>query len=393
MSLKSNKTALSIAIQPDRDDYEEPNNNTDLVANFSNCRLQQDGITIADDSYTGSVFRNADQIAGKRVTLSGTLKVKPPAALPAANAFPAGRIFQSAKLTELRNVTAIPAAPEALGTGVDAKTATLGTTASTTLNAYKGYPIKIGAGAYKQAMTMIRSYDTLKHAVLMQDWGATPAGNYQVPTFLGYVRDVSDADPPILSAKLWIDGVLYELYNCAVTSLRYQRQTSTKQQASFPTYDFTMDCTIFDIDEEATPAIAATGAIPLGKDGKEYLDYVKIGVATLAVDFGLESESPPNMNQPDGNDAPELTGGQATAQLTMQKYRPSVIDVQTMADAQGYHPYFAQYGGAPGNMVQIGIPDARVNFPNPDLSGPTANDNVSLFVDVIDRNFVMMFPY
>lgn len=395
MALKSNKTAMSVAIQPTRDTYEVPNSTTDLLPGLSNLRIQQDGVTIADDTYTGSIFRNADQIAGKRVTITGTLKIKPLAALPAANAYVPGRIFQSAKFSELRNATTIPSGgAEALGVGVDSKTATLGSTASTTASIYKGYPIKIGAGAYKDAMTAIRSYDASKHAVLMEDWGSTPTGNYIIPTFLMYTRDVTDADPAILSSKIWIDGVLYELYNIAVTGLRMQVPTSTKQQAQYPTFEFTMDATIYDIDEEATPTIGALGAVPLFKDGKDILNYVEFGASNLSIDFGLQSESPPNGNQVDGNDAPELTGGTATASLTMQKYRPSSgLDTQALADAQTYHPFFRQWGNAAGNLVQITIPDARLNFPNPDLSGATANENVDLFIDVLSRNMNLTFTY
>lgn len=392
MALKSNNTAIAVVIQPVRDTFTAPNSTTDLLALVSNCRLQQDGITIADDSYTGSIFQNADAIAGKRVTLTFTLKIKPPSAMPAANAFVPGRLLQAAKFTELRNTAAIPAAPEALGVGVDAKTATLGTTASTTVDMYKGYPIKIGAGPYKTAMSAIRSYDASKHAVLMEDWGATPTGNYQIPTFLMYSRDTSSADPAILSLKLWISGHRYDLVNCGVTGLREVVPTSTKDQAAFPTYEFTLDCTILDDAEEATPSIAAVGPPPLAKDGKEWLNYVKQGVSNATFDLGLTAENPPNMNQPDGTDAPELSGGSARASLTKQKYLPSVIDVQALADAQTYVPYFKQWGNSAWNMVQITVPDARLNFPNPDLSGGIAMENIDLFIDVFDRNFNITFP-
>ena len=390
MARPSNNTALGIALQPVRDVYTAPNSTTDLLAGVSNLRFTQDPITITDDSYTGSIFQNADAVAGKRVGLTFNTKLKGPSALPAANAFVLGRLLQSAKFTEVRNAVAI--GPETLGVGVDSKTATLGASAVGTLDLYKGFPIKIGAAAYKSAMTAIRSYDASKHAVLMEDWLSTPTGNYTIPTFLGYFRDVTSAAAAILSLKLWLSGVRYDLINCAVTGLRIVRPTSTIDQAAYPELEWTLGVTINAIAEDATPTIPAVGAIPLAKDGKEWLAYEKIGTASSSIDLGLEADYPPNMNQVDGVDAPELAGGRANGDIQMQSYLPSYLDTQSLADAQSYNPYFAQWGNSAWNMVQLLVPDARLGFPNPDTSGRTVVESAGLFIDVIDRNLGIVFP-
>lgn len=395
MALKSRNTALAVVIQAARGTYDAPNSTTDLVTGFSNCRLSIDGITVADDTYTGSVFTNADAIAGKRVTLSGNLKLKPPSSLPAANDFILGRLLQSGKFSEVRTATAIPASQEAVGSTGTTTTANLGTSASTTDSIYRGFPIMISdnGSTYKQQLTAIREYTgTGKIAELMETLAAAPNDEYQIPDFIGYFRDVTSADPEVLSAKLWISGFRYDLYDCGMTSLRLVLPTSTKQQAAYPEFEFTQDCTIYATADEATPTIPATGQPPLIKDGKAFFNKIAWGMQTVSIDLGLNADYPPNPNLPDGTDAPEIAGGSATAQMTAQKYLKAVQDMLALADAQAYHPLFMQWGSSAWGTVQITIPDGRLNFPNPDLSGGIVLEQTDLYIDVLDRNLNIVFP-
>src|SRR5690606_12135594 len=114
---------------------------------------------------------------------------------------------------------------------------------------------------------------------------------------------------------------------------------------------------IYGTDDEATPSIPAIGNIPLLKDADVHLDNFRIGTSDVTFDLGLTSERPPNPNQIDGSDAPEITGGTASASITLQKYLKATLDTLGMADAQAYHPLWMQWGIAAGNMVQISVPD------------------------------------
>lgn len=395
MARKSNNVALAWKVQAVRDVYEAPNTTTDLLR-FSNCRLAIDGITIANDEYTGSPFRNADALAGKRISLTFNVKMRPPGSVPAANAWVPGRLLQSAKMTELRNTTAIPAAAEALGAvGATTKIANLGASALTTEELYRAYPLllhTLGA-TFKSRLTAIRSYAGAgKLATLMEELGGAPSGNYQIPTFLAYHRDVSATDPILLSGKFWLDGHLHEFFNGGVTGMRWIVPTSTTQGAAFPEFEFTVDVTLYANSEEATPAVPAAGAVPLFKDGKMIVDYKEIGTSTFTVDLGLQADYPPNPNQVDGNDAPELAGGTGSVSMTRQKYLPSYFNALDLAEQQLYHPMFAQWGNGTGTMVQILVPDARFNYPAPDLSGGVMMEGGDLFIDVLSRNLAINFP-
>lgn len=390
MARPSNNKALGIVIQTARGTFDAPNDTTDLLIGMSNLRFTNDPVTLADDSYTGAMFQNADQVVGKRTSLSFNTKLKPNSTLPSANAWVLGRLFQAAKFTEVRNATAI--GPEALGAWADSKTPTLGSSASSVADTYKGCPIKIGSGAYK-TMSAIRSYDASKHAGLMEDWGSTPAVNYTIPAFLAYFRDVTSSAPPILSLSLWNSGVRFDIKDVAVTGMRIVRPTSTDTAPAYPEIEWTVSGTIDDSAAESVPTIPATGAVPVAKDGKEYLDYIEIGTASTSIDLGVQTERPPNMNQPDGVDAPELTGGAANGTIQMQGYLPSYIDTFTLADAQAYHPYFAQWGSAAGAMVQLIVADARLGFPSEGGGGAVILEDVGLYIDVINRNLGVVFPY
>ena len=241
-------------------------------------------------------------------------------------------------------------------------------------------------------MTSIIAYTAGKQATLAHDWGSTPSGNYTIPAFLGYFRDVTDAEPPVLSASLWNSGVRFDIMDVAVTGMRIVRPTSTDTAPAYPEIEWTVQGTIDAIAADATPTIPATGAIPVAKDGKEYLAYVAIGTSNTTIDLGLQTERPPNMNQVDGVDAPVLTGGAANGTINMQGYLPATIDTFTLADDQAYHPYFAQWGSAAGAMVQLIIPEARLGYPN-EGGGAIIMEDVGLYIDVINRNLGIVFPY
>lgn len=395
MALKSRNTAVAVTLQSARDSWNAPNSTTDLMV-ISQLRPSIDAITVANDEYTGSVFQNADAVAGKRVTFAFNVKMRPPSALPDADAWVPGRILQSAKMSEVRLATAVPAAAEAVGVGSTTTSAVLGTSASGTDSIYRMYPLSLSdnGASVLEKLTLIREYvGASKAAELMETLSGAPAANYQIPTFIAYYRDVTSDEPPVMSWRVWIDGFRYDLINVAVTGMRWTIPVSTNQQAAFPEFQFTVDATIYATADEATPSIPSLGSIPLFKNGDMHLNKVAFGGDSIDIDYGLQADFPPNPNQPDGVDAPEIAGGTANGTLRLQKYLKAKMDLLSIADAQTYHPFFAQWGTTAGKIVQIGIPDARFGFPGDDMGGNIVMTNLGLYVDVLDRNLGVVFPY
>lgn len=396
-ALKTNNTAVAIAIQSVVDTFLAPTQPADLMP-VSDCRLSINGVTVANNEYTGSPFKNADSVAGKKVTLSYNVKLRPPGGtLPAANAFLPGRILQAAKFTEVRTTAAIPVSAEAVGAGGTTTIARLGTTASTTVDIYKGMALQLKAlgTTYKDQLTAIIAYASNKDASLPETNGsAITTGNYQIPTQLGYMRDVSSADPILISQQVWLDGHRYDLMNCRISGLQIVVPTSTRDQAAFPELQVTWDCIISANSANATPSVTSLGAIPLYKDGDFWLAKTKLGSQTFTLDLGLQTESPPNPNKADGSDAAEIVGGVAKVSMTRQKYLPATIDTLALADAQSYQSFFAQWGnGTGGGMVQILVPDGRLDYQNPDTGGNIIMESGDLLVDALTKSVCITFPY
>ncbi|MFC4255384.1 hypothetical protein GRI97_08095 [Altererythrobacter xixiisoli] len=395
MALKSNNTAVAVTIQPAADIFQAAGPN-DLMP-VSNLVLNIQGTTLDNNEYTGSVAKNAPAVVGKRVTLSYNIKLRPPGGVdvPAANAFLMGRILQAGKLTEVRNTAAIPAAPEALGVGSDVTNAVLGASAAATAQLYKGFPLILSdnGASYPRRLTAIRSYGADRKAELMEVLAIAPAANYQIPKFLGYYRSITSDDPIILSHEVFIDGHRFDLKDLRINSLRLVVPTSTKETAAYPELQVGFDAVIAATDNEATPAVPSLGAVPLFKDGDQHLSRFPIGGQTFTIDFGIQTELPPNPNKADGNDLAEIVASTASVTMTRQHYRKNVFDTLALADAQLQHPFWAQYGRAAGAMVGIVVPDARLNYGSPDLGGGLVMESGDLMVDAFDRGIGIYFPY
>src|SRR5690606_36047282 len=112
---------------------------------ISQLRFQIDGVTIANDEYTGSPVKNGDVVAGKRASMTFNVKLRPPggADVPSADAYLPGRLLQAANFSEVRATAPVPSGgKEALASGTTTG-ATLGTGATATANLYKGMAIQL----------------------------------------------------------------------------------------------------------------------------------------------------------------------------------------------------------------------------------------------------------
>lgn len=393
MALKTNNTTVAIGIQTAADTFDDPT--TNYIA-ISQCRFGIEGVTLENDEYTGSPFRNAPDVAGKRATLTYNVKIRHPGGSnpPAANAFLPGLILQAAKFTELRTTTAIPVAPEAVSAG-STTGFTAGAGATGTDDLYKGMAVLLSdnGATYAAQMTAIRDYTASKVVTLVEELGSSPAANYQIVKQLGYMRSVTSDDPILISQQVWLDGHRFDLMNCRVSGLQMVVPTSTKDQAAYPELQVTWACDIAADAEEATPSIVPAGPVPLYKDGDCWLALTQIGTQTFTIDLGLSIENPPNPNKANGSDAAELVGGVATVQMTRQKYLPSVIDTLALADAQAQHPFWAQWKASASAMIQIVVPDARLNHPNPDMGGNLIMESGDLMIDAYNRSVCINFTY
>lgn len=393
MALKTNNLALAIVKQPTVDTFVDPTTNYMPV---SQCRFSIEGITVDNDEYTGTPWRNGATVAGKRASLSFNIKLRPPGGStpPAADAYLPGLILQAAKFTENRLAAAVPASAEALSAG-STTGATLGAGATGTADLYKGLAISLSdnGSTYSDKMTAITAYTSGKAATFAETLTGAPAANYQIPKQISYQLDYTVTDPTLLSLKLWIDGHMFSLVNVRPTALQIVLPTSTKDNAAYPELQVTVACEIYANSASATPTVTALGAIPLIKGGDCWLNRTKVGIATATIDCGIQTENPPNPNKTDGSDAAEITGLTASVSMTRQKYLPSVIDTLALAAAQTSIPLWYQWGTAVGAMVQVLVTDGRLNYQSPDLGGALVNETGDLLIDPATKGINITFPY
>lgn len=395
MALKSNKSGLALRTQTAPGIFNAPTA-ADLMP-VSNMSLGIDGVTIANDEYTGTIHKVGDEIVGRNVTLSFDVNLRGPggAAAPAAGAFLLGRLLTAAKFTELRQAESIPPGGyEVLGTGSTSTAAVLGFSAPDTPALFKAMLLSLSSiGTGTKSMVGIRSYEAGRVARLMNDLGTPPTNSYQVPSQLTYVRSIDETDPLPLSHYVWLDGVRYGLIDAMLSSLRFTVPTSTRDQAAIPKVSVALSAQLLSKDDEATPPIPTLGATPKFKDGKLYVANRAVGGSSVDVDFGLRTAAAPNPNKVDGSDAQELIESKTTVSLALQAYRKAQFDTLALADAQAQHSLFALWGYISGNTVALMVPDARFNFRSPDLGSEWVTESGDLMVDVFDRNCSLAFPY
>lgn len=397
MSRKSNETAFALKMQTLPNVFDAPNLTTDMMP-ISNLQFSIAGVVVTNNEYTGSIHKNGDDLAGKTVSGSFNVYLRPPggADVPVADAFPLGRLLKAAKFAEVRTSTAIPPAAAALGVGSDATHAVLGTAAGTVDDLYKGMAIvlsDIAATPYDR-VTAVRHYaGTAKSAELMEVLTAPPAANYQIPKQLSYQRDMTQADAPSLSTKLWLGGLRYDLVDWQVSGLRWNVPVSTRDAASQPMLEVSFTATISDYADEASPTVPALGAVPLFKDGKFWVAGKAVGGSSVVIDFGLRVAYPPNPNYTEGSEPGELVESKTTINMDRKAYLKAQFDTLAMAQGQAQYPVLAQWGYASGRMVQIVVADARFNYQSPNIGQDFVTEQGDLWVDVFNRNVCINFPY
>lgn len=389
---KARNTAVAVIKQSVRGTFVDPAAN---LMPCSNLSFNISSVTVANPEYTGSTDINGDEVVGKQVTLSLDINLRGPGGsdVPSANAYLPGIFMQNAKMTEVITATAIPASPEALSAGsTTGFTGGAGMTATADL--YKSMPVRLlGVSTALAGLSAIRTNSAGKVVELCETFGSTLSGNYQIPKGLSYVNAIGGSDPVPLSLKAWLGGKRYDLVDCQVTSLAVSVQTSTSRQGSIPVLRVGLSAIISATADEATPAIPALGTTPKFASGKLFVSKKAVGGSGFELNFGIQTDAAPNPNMVTGDEGDEITGKQITLTPNLLSYLKGDFDTLAMADAQGYHSFYAAWGAAPGQIVQVVVPDARFTHAGDDAGGTFYTQSPQMFVDVLTKGVSINFPY
>lgn len=348
--------------------------------------------------YTGSIHRPGPSFVGETFEVTAKFNLRGPggSSPPAANAFVLGRVLQSLGFTESITSTAIPASAEAVGAGGSTTTVTLGASASTTLDLYRGMMIHLALlGANTgPGLEMIRSYSTSKLATIGGKHTASiTSGNYQLPKQLAYI--LSAATPPTLSASVWIGDRRFNGAGLAPSSAVLNIPTGSRDQTSdMPSLEVTLSGNVESVADQSPIGYPSGLAIPPFKNGKMYVANTKIGGASLRVDFGAQVAYAPDPNQASGNETAQLTETSRSVALDLNQVASSTLDLRALALAQSYHPIEALWGlTSTGNYMGFIATDCRFQSPTPGDRGGIANISGNAYVDAVDKTMALVFPF
>lgn len=387
-------TVLGIKVETTSGTFLAPSSSTDLVT-VADLKPTIDGLTVDIKEFTGSVNRPGPIVLGKTFSVSGRLLLRGPggSAPPSADGWVPGRILRAAGLAEVVVATAVPVAAEVVGPGGSTTSVELGTTASATVDLYKGKLIGLTAlGAGKVGLTGVRTNSALKIATLMETAAAAiTAGNWQLIKQLAYI--LSSATAPTLSVSCWIGSRRIDARGCAISSFKINMPTSGREGQDVPSIEFTLTGDVQATADDTAPQAPAGLAVPPFRDGKMWIANTQLGGSSLSIDFGATIGYPPNPNKPTGNDAAQVTETKRTVNLTLNQTTLAAFNDVAIADAQSYQSIFALWGLAVGNNFAVMVTDARFNYRSPDNSGAFVTSTGDAYVDGGDKTIALVIGY
>lgn len=351
---KSKVMAMAIAIQVAVGTFIQPNPATDLigVANITNTH---DPVTADDPTSTGAVWDAPRVYLGKNATVGATIPLRGPggAAPPVLNAWVPGRIFQSAGWIEIRKAASSTAALAAAGTGT---TLTLANTESAVDDFLIGAPIQhanIGAGFLQT--TLISDYvGATKVATIAETMGVNAANgsNYTIPAYLSYVLGTLTTDPPVLSISIWRDKKRYDYRDFRPSSLAVNIPVSNEANTGFPDTTFSGRAVVQAVVDEASPVLPSSMlSIPVApaRNGKFYLDRVKLGHQSLAFTESATVAAASNQNQAQGQDGYDIVQGSRQTALDLNQMAVADFNLDAREEAQTKVPVLSTWGAGSGN--------------------------------------------
>lgn len=386
-------TVLGLKIETTSGTFSAPSSSTDLVT-VADLKPTIDGLTVDIKEFTGTINRPGPIVLGKTFSVSGRLLLRGPGGStpPTADGWVPGRLLRAAGLAEVVVSSAVPAAPEAVAGGTTT-TVTLGTTASTTVDLYRGKLIALDAlGAGKVGLTGVRRNDGSKVATLMETAAAAlSTGNWQLIKQLAYI--LSSAVAPTLSVSCWIGSRRIDARGCAISAFKIVMPTSSRDSQDVPSIEFTLTGDIQAVADDTAPQAPASLAVPPFRDGKLWIANTQLGGSSLTIDFGATIGYPPNPNKPTGNDAAQTTETKRTVNLTLNQTTLAAFNDVALADAQSYNSIFALWGLAIGNNFAVMVTDARFNYRSPDNSGAFVTSTGDAYVDGGDKTIALVIGY
>ncbi len=356
---------MAIALQVTQGVFATPNRTTDLVA-VSTPSNAHESLTAEDNTATGTVWEANRIVLGKSATVGGTIPLRGPggAAPPAANAWPTGRIFQSAGWAEIRK-----AAPStgAIVAGSTTTALKLAATESSVDDFLVGAPIQhavIGTGF--KATSLVTDYDGTTNMASIAETVTAAAGasTYTIPAYLSYVLGTLTTPPPLLSISIWRDQKRYDYKDWRPASLALNIPVANDANTSSPDVTFSGKALIQGIADDTPPVVSADLIripVPPARNGKFFLDRVLLGHQTFSFTESATVGAASNQNQAAGQDGYDILSGSRAIALDLNQMAVTDFDLNAREDSQISMPLLSMWGLGSGNNFGIVIPNLALD--------------------------------
>lgn len=376
---KAKLFAMAVAVQPVAGVFTAPATPAGLIA-VSSPTFTIEALSATDETSTGAIWDNNRVFLGQTVTAGGTVPLRGPggAAPPAANVWPVGLVLQSGGWAETVRATATPAVLQA---GSTTTALVLATSESAVDDFLVGAPItqaNIGTGF--KATSIIRDYvGSSRTALLAETLGTAPTTGaaYTIPASLSYVLGTLTVDPPTLSVRIWRDKKRYDIKDWKPQSLTFDIPVANEANQSYPTLEFTGKGNIEAIADDTTPTLPSSMlAIPAppARDGKFYLDSVRLGHQSIRYTESAETGAASNQNSATGQDAYDILSGSRTIDLDLNQMAVTDFDYAPRVTNQTIMPMLSTWGLGAGNRFGFMVPNTVLD----PLSPGERNGYVSL---------------
>jgi hypothetical protein len=359
---RSRVVAMSIAIQVGAGTFIQPNTTTDIMA-VSSPTNTHDAITADDATATGTVWESNRVYLGKTATIGATVPLRGPggAAPPALNGWTPGRVLQSAGFSEVRkaalNTSAIVA-------GSTTTVMNLAATESAVDDFLLGAPVQhANVGSGFRATTFITDYNgTTKGATIGETLAVAPvaASSYTIPAYLSYTLGTLALQTIYLSGSIWRDKKRYDYRDFQPASVAFTMPVANEANTSFPDMTFSGKALVQAVVDDFTPVVPIAllnVPVPPCRDGKFYLDRVKLGHQQVTFTINLTVSGASNQNQAAGQDAYDPISGNRAIQLDLNQMAVADFDLTAREDAQTVMPMMSTWGLGAGNRFGFIVPN------------------------------------
>lgn len=273
-----------------------------------------------------------------------------------------GPLLKMSGWSETITAAAIPAAPEALASGVSGIQATLGATAAATVNLYRGMPVVFTGGI--AGASFIYDYSAAKLAKLTDTLGGSLSTdtNYQIPVNVLY--SLASGTIPNGTLYFYNDGTLWKFVGCQANSpIALNSGAAGKLSFSFSgVFIGTTDAAM------VTPTYDGTQR-QVWRNGVFTINSVAAALKALTFDPGSTITQPDDPNEIEGFGQAVITArtprGQMDPLMTLVATRASVSHFQNMTK----QPVHGRYGATAGNRVALTMPSCLYHNATPGDSG------------------------